>query len=71
MAHNDNYAINPRKVEEMVEKSRKTPLCDAKLGEISAFLGGAPFGAQTRDTYYQGLTRTASDAPAEVKRGIR
>jgi hypothetical protein len=38
-AHHDNYAINPRSVGGMVEKSRKTRVCDAKLGKYHQFLG--------------------------------
>jgi hypothetical protein len=33
-AHNDYYAINPRKIGGMVEKSKKKPFCDAKFGKI-------------------------------------
>jgi hypothetical protein len=38
-AHDDYYATNPRSVGEMVEKSKKKPFCDAKLGKRRVFLG--------------------------------
>jgi hypothetical protein len=38
-AHDDYYAINPRSIGEMVEKSKKKPFCDAKFGKKRVFLG--------------------------------
>jgi len=38
-AHDDYYAINPRNVGAMVEKSKKKSPCDAKFGENGQFLG--------------------------------
>ena len=39
VADTDYYATNPRSVGRVVEKSRKTPVCDAKLGKYRRFLG--------------------------------
>lgn len=38
-AHDDYYAINPRNVSGMVEKSAKKPFCDAKFTKKRVFLG--------------------------------
>jgi hypothetical protein len=43
-AHNDYYAINPRRVGGMVEKSAKKPFCDAKYGKNWVFLGDGLLG---------------------------
>ena len=37
--HDDYYAINPRRVSGMVEKSKKKPFCDAKFDKKRVFLG--------------------------------
>jgi hypothetical protein len=37
--HDDCYAINPRHVSGMVEKSKKKPFCDAKFDKKRVFLG--------------------------------
>src|ERR1700722_11089077 len=37
--HDDYYAINPRSVSGMVEKSKKKPFCDAKFDKKRVFLG--------------------------------
>jgi hypothetical protein len=37
--HDDYYAINPRHVSGMVEKSKKKPFCDAKYCKKGAFPG--------------------------------
>ena len=37
--HDDYYAINPRGVSGMVEKSKKKPFCDVKFDKKQVFLG--------------------------------
>jgi hypothetical protein len=37
--HDDYYAINPRRVSGMVEKSKKKPFCDVKFDKKRVFLG--------------------------------
>src|SRR5271155_5659672 len=64
IAHERYYAINPRIVGEMVEKSRKIRLCDAKIRENRSILGER-LPELKRDAWLDNDLRTTQPAPLE------
>jgi len=64
IAHERYYAINPRIVGEMVEKSRKIRLCDAKIRENRSILGER-LPELKRDAWLDNDLRTTQPARQE------